>query len=379
VPAGVRTSLRHALTAGEHSGTVTDSFSYDRPHATAAPRTNILTSQFFGVRVFAKNLGTSVYSPSSSIGGTAVRTSLSLWGSDTSLWCLVPAGVSIDKSMVITIAQNAGTREKLFSYDHPLLLTASPRNLVAARGRAIATVVSLFGGKMGTAGYSPSVRLGNTGATSSVWMSSSNVQCRSGAGWTTASAGVITIARTIGSLTNMFTYDAPSVSTIKYACAPTVGLPTSSVTIAGANFFTASLSPAARLGGSAFRATFWISETSISSLQPSGVAGTPEQVVVTVAQLLATRTEAFTYDQYSVSGAFAADPADDNVIFVYGNNFGNYDATLRRKVGDIGCEASSWVSTTSTRCKLFAGLTSADATTTIVKGMAMCVICNPPQ
>ena len=76
----------------------------------------------------------------------------------------------------------------------------------------------------------------------------------------------------------MFTYDSPAVSSIKYGCAPTVGLASSSVTIAGANFYTADLSPAARLGGSAFRATFWLSETSVRALQPSGVAGTPEQV-----------------------------------------------------------------------------------------------------
>ena len=60
-------------------------------------------------------------------------------------------------------------------------------------------------------------------------------------------------------------------------------------------------------------------------------------MVVTIAGLAATRTEAFTYDQYSVSGAFAPDPADENVIFVYGNNFGNYDATLRRKVHPGPC------------------------------------------
>jgi len=38
VPAGVRTSLRHSLTAGSQPGTATDAFSYDRPHATSAPR-----------------------------------------------------------------------------------------------------------------------------------------------------------------------------------------------------------------------------------------------------------------------------------------------------------------------------------------------------
>ena len=63
--------------------------------------------------------------------------------------------------------------------------------------------------------------------------------------------------------------------------------------------------------------------------------------IVTAGRQVYTLRGAITYDKYYAS-AFCFTQPDDNFIFIEGRNFGAYDATYNRKVGNIGCASSEW-------------------------------------
>jgi len=109
-----------------------------------------------------------------------------------------------------------------------------------------------------------------------------------------------------------------------------------------------------------------------------GVGGASMDAIVTAGRQIYTLQNVVTYDRYYAS-AFCFTQPDANFIFIEGQNFGAYDATLNRKVGDFGCGSSEWISDTAARCTLFPGFVASQVTTEAVQAMAMCSICEPPK
>ena len=101
-------------------------------------------------------------------------------------------------------------------------------------------------------------------------------------------------------------------------------------------------------------------------------------VVVTAVGQVYTQRDAITYDPYFATASCYPSP-DSNFIYIEGRNFGAYDATLNRKVGDFGCESSDWISDTAARCVLLPGKVASDVTIEAIESMAMCGICQAPE
>jgi len=189
----------------------------------------------------------------------------------------------------------------------------------------------------------------------------------------TGLALIVTAGQTVSSLLSVFTYSAGKVTDVTYFNAPTIG--GSSITITGMHGISAT--QMARVGVTACTTTEWQSASSVVCRLPMGVGGASLDSIVTVARQVYTLQNAITYDKYYASNYCSTSP-DSTFIFVEGQNFGAYDATLNRQVGDFGCASSEWISDTAAKCTLLPGVVASQVTIEAVKSMAMCSVCQEP-
>jgi hypothetical protein len=135
--------------------------------------------------------------------------------------------------------------------------------------------------------------------------------------------------------------------------------------INGAGNFGLPSTPAAeaRVGGTACRATLWISESSLlATLAPAGV-GLQESVTLTMVGVrISTWTKAFTYDSpefINLSQQSSPAKAVGSVTFV-GTGFGAYMSSPTLRLGDTACVNTRWTSSSTILCKVPSGSRPSD-------------------
>ena len=211
--------------------------SYDASLASSLNPTNHPTTGLSSVTTSGADFGTADHSPASRYGGSAaLRT---LWTSDTSVICQMPAGAGADYRVVVTAGRSLATLLHAVSYNLPSVSAVPDRALSGGTqcattngqtctctgimttasisgspsdvsGSATCTtapcycyaspfaygqIATIFGQDFGLADNSPQVTVGGVSAEYTQWISQSTVQCKlpSCADCTTSSSHVYVV------------------------------------------------------------------------------------------------------------------------------------------------------------------------------------------
>lgn len=165
----------------------------------------------YTMTVVGASLGYSDMTARIRVGYTACEATT--WIAYTALNCKVAAGAKstrfIEGAVLVTIAGHsvANAMTGVFTYDQPTMSTVGLTNGAAFRG----AVVTVTGKNMATYDSSPTARLEGTACETTPWISDTTVSCKPSASLSSTSRMVLTLGFSIGTLTKVFTFDAPSV------------------------------------------------------------------------------------------------------------------------------------------------------------------------
>ena len=367
-PIGLGTLLPITITVSEQSGSLTGAVTYDfnspiglftLPSMGNLPAQGTcpgLGASCTSVTVSGRAFGEFGFSQTVRLGGTACETTV--WKSESSLVCRGAGGVRGMLNLIVTVDSRYQTLTEAFTYDKNIInpSTGSNFNMPTTGSRSV-TVTGL---NFGEADYTARTRMGFTAAEASNWLSDTSIAVRPASGLRATRSVMITLVYLhdtegrIGSATETFSYDAPSLSVVKQVNLPATG---SSVTVFGTSFAQHGYTQAGRVGDTACEATDWVADTSVMCKVSAGVRGT-RRVLMTVGERVGTVTEAFSFDVSSISSVAFINMAatGQSTTTLSGANFGTQQYTQAARAGDTACEATDWVADTSVKCKVSAGV-----------------------
>lgn len=324
-------------------GTVADLFSYNAPVLSMVSPGNSPPSAGASVTIYGFSMGYQAISPSVRVGSTLCGTAA--WNSATRVTCELKAGIGAPFVSAVTISTMVGTLLSAFSYDAPTASFALQYN-EPMTGAATLTVQ---GSGFGMMNETPTIYIGSTVCMTSVWITTTAVNCQAAPGSSSGLSGALAVAAQFGTVFDIFTYDAP-VATHLYPTnvATSVG---SSVTVTGLNFGYADLTPTIRLGDNVCGTMTWASATSLSC-EPATGYGASLALGVTITSIIGSLTTVFSFDApvISVLEPFNGPPSAGTVLTVEGTNFANEDPTPSVLNGMTACATTSWTSATTTTC-----------------------------
>ena len=353
-PVGVASTRTTVLTAGLQSGSITDVVSYDSTLIRNFNGTsNVPANSAQVVTVHGRNLMLSDESHATRFGNTACESSD--WLSDTSLYCKTTVGLFGSQKTSVTAGASVSTATMLGTYDNAGIVYVKASTQEIAQN--IPPVpqnqsISLAGYNFGGYDVCSALRSGSTANPATFWTSDTAVAARVALGMGTLS-GVFTAGRKAGSISSVFTFDAPLTSSLKPGNAMASGLGT--ITMAGDNFLLNDLTGAGRIGGTSCQATEWTSSTSLKCRLSPGIhpqlgllatAGSPGLAAGSL-------TLAFSYSAPSTSGSTVvnAPSLGGGTITLHGSSFGAFDYSQRIRIGGTACTASQWQLDGAVVCK----------------------------
>ncbi len=215
---GIFSSKLVALSVGSNLGTKTFLLSFDLNHASVLRMSNRAGTGSMIVSVQGANIGLSLFS--SSIRLHTTDTEGTLWESDTSVCSRNPQGASSSRLFIITVGDTQYSITDYFSYDIPSLSIVFPVNN-PPEGSVTFTI---YGKMFGTISRSIISRLGGTSCESSFWASDTSTFCKMAAGIRGTRRVSVTSKRKAGTRTEIFSYNAPGLSTAKPFNGATTGI-----------------------------------------------------------------------------------------------------------------------------------------------------------
>jgi len=312
------------------------------------------------------------------------------WFADTSISTKVAPGhayMGKVPAFAITAGMQVGSQTEVISYDRASVSTPQPANIKATSSL---TLIALSGINVGAAATSTRASLGHSACTVTDWVSISALLTKVADGISNWKEIVITIASVSDTSSFAITYDTPE----HYALQPSneatavVRLPL----ILASNLGKADYTPRSSMGGSAVRASAWISDTVMAVKPGKGIMPTHYEasIVVSVAvrcpkyvdefglvlnyveeckvtgEQIGTRTRAFSYDTSSVKVATrtsfgvaverASLSSRGDLMSTAGTNFGTQDYTSGKSMGDTAAQASFWISDSAMYARFSDGL-----------------------
>jgi hypothetical protein len=286
----------------------------------------------------------------------------------TSAACTVPASVGYaNVVMNLGVLGQFGSQSNAFTYDSPKITAISPSNGPAAGGAQLIFAGSNFG----ATGPTPTIAIGDTSCTTSIWTADSAVRCIAPAGVSKALSVKVGANSLIGTSAYFWSYNSP-VLTYAYRNTPTTG--SGQVTVYGTNFGTFDPSLTATVGSLACASPVWTSNTVFTCIAPTGT-GTVA-LSVTAGSQIGTGLSFVTYDSPvltfltrlngAASGGFAVTVTGVN--FGYGTAFTGLVST---GVQQQNCKKSIWVSGTAITCDFGpAGVGKGMALSTTLQGIS---------
>jgi hypothetical protein len=238
---------------------------------------------------------------------------------------------------------------------------AKHSNMVAVGGQ----IVTVHGQSFGPYSSSIQARIGHSACESSGWTSDTAAFCKVSEGVAATLRLAVTAGLQLGTVTHALSYNVPSLREAfqKIANAPTKSNG-EALRVHGSMFGTSAYSGGMRFGSTSCERTTWDSDSSMRCMTPSGVMQT-RRVAVTVGVRVGTLTEIFSYNIPSLVN-MTIDPENPirancpttgaSLVEVQGTNFAIVDYSPSLRAGGSGCEMSKWVSETSVRCKMAAGI-----------------------
>jgi len=337
------------FTICEQFGTLTHVFTYNNPSLQAFSGANGPKEGGSTATITGQNFATFDATGASRIGPTAAYTTV--WSSNTAIAAIPLPGHDGMLRIGMTICSLKGSTTQSFTFDSPVITRGGPVN-----GPATAGTVTLYGKNFAVADYSGDARFGGTGCEVTKWTSNSLVSCKYPSGTGEAKSVSFSMALRVGTSTEVFTYDSPSITDVVGTNGPPSHSSGATVTVLGKNFGTSDYTVTAKVGVTACSFTKWVSDSHVTCVAPSG-ACPGQEVSIDVQGKKSTVHAVFSYDVPTVtSGDVPNGPGTGgNTISVAGKNFGtaSYSAEIV-VVGDyvIEAELSRWVSDTMLMVKI---------------------------
>eukprot|EP00960_Hanusia_phi_P066140 766326-Hanusia_phi.AAC.4 len=358
-----------SITLGLFRGTLSISFTFDFgsvssfKNLNSAPRGSSLSS------IAGNGFGVAASCLSLLLGHTkAART---LWDSDSTIIVRSSAGVHSTETITLSIALITETTTESVTYDLPTLkrwysennvFGTSQRPRWRANGPGSGSVVlTLSGDSISQADYTPAaaVSASNTRAEFTQWLSYTSLYVRSVAGVGWDGAVEISLGLKVGSISQSWTHDKPTLSSLSLRNIPT--FPYSEITAYGQNFgaLQAGYTAYAEIGNTACEASVWISRTAVKCKNAAGTSN-QDTVVVSAVQLVNSLSNAISYDVGLISTVnYTNIPRiDPTLSTVYGLNYGIFDTTTKVAIGISGAALVRWISDSIVTCKASAGIAS---------------------
>eukprot|EP00960_Hanusia_phi_P053896 762490-Hanusia_phi.AAC.1 len=356
-----RISPKTVMTVATRAGTGVAVVTFDGP---------LISIVSFRQDIFARaippqpNFPTTGGSPSTITGGnfgareTTLRVKMqgsapivTKWLSDTGMLCKVPRGLGSFNDIVASVCiVVSGTLSYAWSFDLPRISSNSPGNSAPVADPAASHSLTIYGTNFGTSVNSEESRLGQSSCAATSWSSDCQVVSRISNGFGVAHKAVLTAGLQRGSSLKVFSFDSPSLDFIQVQT--TTGERTEyEVFGTGQNYGATSQTMAVRVGSSACERSSWSSDTSASARAADGV-GASLGVSITSMQLIASASSLFDYSLGQVTAVLPTNsPTNGNdLLTIFGNEFGISDYSLVAKVGQTNCMRTLWISSTSLEC-----------------------------
>jgi len=365
MPMGGGVNLDVTAVICELRATLTKAYSYDAPTISAfksveriwplkESRGNGPQGVGSTLTVLGQNLGAIDLTLKSKIGGTSTITSH--WISDSSMSMQTAPGMGNSEFVNVYLEDTTGivymaTLTEAFSFDSPVITAITPHSVVSG------STITVRGSGMGVYDASPTFKVGGTACEAAVWVSVSQVLCKTPGGVGGLHDVEGEFAEYVFSKSGVFTYSYPVVTATVLPNGPQTG--GTMVTVLGAGFGTWDTSPTAKAGDTACVSSTWYSASSINCLLHPGTGVTDVVVEETsTGQTFSGRkTQAFQYDG---PRATAVTPATTPqlggaTLTITGSNFGTFNhpnptKALKSKVGDTDCRSTTWISASSATC-----------------------------
>jgi len=345
---GVGGSRNVLLSVDIRVSTLSNHFSFDTPGVYNQNPMNLPKSGSISVTLVGYSSGFT--RPSSAVAIDASACSASVWLSDSSVATKPMSGSAIHLSVttMLSVAVQRGSITSLASYDIQQVSSLGRYN----GPRLGNIVISVLGTSIGTFDLSPSARLGASACTSSVWITSSSITCKLSSGFAAALPVVSTAHRKTALLSQAFSYDVAIISSVKsiHGNAPATG--SLSVSVFGLEFGTTDTSEILKFGSTRCMATAFVSDTSLSCKVAAGSADS----IVSLDSALSVGpgiTQALRYDAPNARFSNPSNiPSSGAVVLTLsGNNFSPWSISSMFVVHGTSCEATSWISDSSSLCK----------------------------
>jgi hypothetical protein len=365
---GVGAMLNLGVLVESVFGTSRGVYTYDSPVLSFSRSSNAPTSGAAMVTVEGLGFATANFSPSLVIQQTTVSRvcATTAWQSVSTLTCEAPAAIRQASSSHLIIGSVPGTSLTVFTYDTPAVSVLSQANAPTSGG----TDVTLLGLNFVNQDSSPVLRLGSTDCTTSVWVTSSSITCKSAVGTGIGRTAALSIDDHVGTSQASFTFDTPVVTYAAIYNSATSG--SASVTVNGMNFGSMDSTVTIKVGSVACKTSSWITGTTIVCESP--IASTPANMPrlgVVVSGNEGHHATLFTYDSGVVTGTNVRNGpvTGSSSISITGLNFGSTNLSPSLIIGGVVCKTSQWISETSALCAHPPGMDSLASVVTEVASL----------
>jgi len=246
----------------------------------------------------------------------------------------VTGGVSLG-SMSAALSYGAGTSSSISTVN-----VASSESMVLA----------VAGAGLGLSSWTSVSGVGRTVCEATVWASDRSLVCMSSRSLSASLRTTLTAGLVSGSASAMFSADSPSLSMPSTSNLAS-GLPLS-ITVVGRGQGIFDVTVRLSDGQTASEMTAWVSDTSMHGRTGPGLRGSHRLMITAGLQQGGTVTEIVSTDAVSVSMPYGSNAASDAAVMltVHGSSFGLASRSPGISTGLTSCEATSWLSETSTRC-----------------------------
>jgi len=363
------------LDIGKVVGTTTNIISFDSPQISSLHPSNsmgnvlslkmLIHGKHFGSQVVDSTI---VYTEEHirlrgvRLGQTACFSSA--WVSDTSISCnLIKASIGATSRIMITAAGSLGSVSHVLSFDVPAM-SVSTGNSPAAH----AMFLIARGNALGEFDSSVNLRVLDSAAEVTSWMSVTSVSAAVGAGSRQSQLLQITAGGLIGSITNVFSFDLPILSTIKLeGNKRNVAIfgGSNTMSMSGANFGQATYSSRSNIASSVCESSTWSSESAIAGIIASSIPKGSRNVRMTIGETSSTATSLLSFDCLSVR-AVSSNSSSNTITYVehqgtrvvvLGQGLGSViPFTVSARIGFTSAGQTIWTSQTAIICRQSSGL-----------------------
>ena len=275
-----------------------------------------------------------------------------LWTSDSALTCRAVPGLAKTRDVVVTVGMRMATGSLLLSYNAPAILQGSSNatfNFVRSMRYSSNMILDVY---LGPYNPSPSLRF-LTSSEQSVWLSESRILCMPSFGTKYSIAIALTSGSSVGSSSNIFSYNVPVLSYSNPQNQATKGF--SSVSLTGFSLGLSDSSPSAKFGRTVSTATIWSSDSACFTRASASFASSL-LFALTGGIRLQTTTAAYSFDgvkMLGVNGTANAAKTGRQMIALLCQNCA---PSVASRTGFTGSDRSIWISDSAVFAKSVFGI-----------------------